>query len=180
MGVLDWIILAFILLFIYLGWRKGLMAAVVQFCGFSLTFLLVGHYYPLLQRSLLLKFHLARGLATLVSVVLIIVLVVVVLRLVVYILTQLLKALNLTTLNRSLGAVGGFANGLLIIIIFMVMLDFIPSLSTPLKNGEKHRVYAGVNVLKEELFTKFKLTERMKFIKMPHQLQRTESKGNSN
>ncbi len=37
----------------------------------------------------------------------------------------------------------------------------------PLKNGEKHRVYAGVNLVKEEIFTKLNLTERMKLIKMP-------------
>jgi len=54
-----------------------------------------------------------------------------------------------------------------------LMLDFVPSLSTPLKNGDKHRVYAGINVLKEELFDKFKLTERMKFIKMPRAKERS-------
>lgn len=179
MGFIDWIILGFILVYIYLGWRKGLMAAIVQFCGFVLTFFLVGHYYPLVQRSLILKFHLSRGLSTVVSVMLIIVLVMVVLRIVIYILTQLLKALSLTTLNRSLGAVGGFANGLLIVIILMVMLDFIPSISRPLKDGDKHRVYAGVNVLKEDLFTKFKLTERMKFIRMSNPPTSAEKKENN-
>ncbi|HQP63257.1 MAG TPA: hypothetical protein PK713_04260 [Candidatus Cloacimonas sp.] len=49
----------------------------------------------------------------------------------------------------------------------MVVLDFLPNISTSLKDGEKHRVYAGVNLVKEEIFTKLNLTERMKLIKLP-------------
>jgi uncharacterized membrane protein required for colicin V production len=159
--------LGLLLVFTYLGWRRGLAASVVQLCGFILTFFLVGHYYPMVQRSLLLKYHMARGLSTVVSILLIIALIVVVTKLIIYIISRLLVAINLSTLNKAVGAVFGFGNGLVVLFILMVMLDFIPSLSTPLKDGESHRVYAGVNVLKEEVFTKLKLTERMKLIKMP-------------
>lgn len=175
MGMIDWIILAFILIFTFLGWRRGIVASVVQFCGFILTFFLVGHYYPLVQRSLILKYHLSRSLATVIAVLLIMVLITVVIRIVIYILNRMVKVLKISGMNKSLGAVLGFANGLLVIIILMVMLDFIPKLSTPLKNSEKHRVYAGVNVLKEDLFTKLKLNERMKFIKMPRLPMRNEN-----
>jgi len=173
MGVIDWIILALLLVFTFLGWRRGFVAAIVQLCGYILTFFLVGHYYPLLQRSLLIRYHMARWMATVLSVLLIIVLIVVVVRIVIYVLNRLLDAMNLSALNKGIGTVLGFANGLLVVIILMVMLDFVPSLSTPLKNGDKHRVYAGINVLKEELFDKFKLTERMKFIKMPRAKERS-------
>ncbi|MDD4310231.1 MAG: CvpA family protein [Candidatus Cloacimonetes bacterium] len=167
MGTIDWIILGFLLVFIFLGWRRGLIASLVQLAGFVLTFFLVGHYYPLVQRSLLLRYHLSRALSTVISVLLIIVLIVVVMRLVIYVLNRLLKALKLSSLNKGLGATMGLANGLLMVIILMVMLDFMPKISAPLKNGEKHRVYAGVNVLKEEMFAKLKLSQRMKLIKMP-------------
>jgi len=58
-------------------------------------------------------------------------------------------------------------NGLICVIIITVVLDYLPKVSTPLKDGEKHRVYAGVEVLKEELFDKLQLENRMKYIKMP-------------
>ncbi|PKN71402.1 MAG: hypothetical protein CVU50_10210 [Candidatus Cloacimonetes bacterium HGW-Cloacimonetes-3] len=167
MGIIDWIILGLLLLFTYLGWRKGFATAVIQFCGYILTFFLVGHYYPLVQRSLLLKYNMARALATIISILLIIVLIFVVSKLIIYIISRLLVATKLSTLNKGVGAILGFGNGLLVLIILMVMLDFIPNVSTPLKDGEKHRVYAGVDVLKEEVFAKLKLTERMKLIKMP-------------
>ena len=167
MGIIDWIILAVLVLFTFFGWRKGLLANIVQLAGYILTFFLVGHYYPLIQQSLIFKFHFAKWLATTVSVILIIVLIVVIVRIVIYILERFLRALKLSNLNRFLGAVLGVINGLMVVIILMVILDFMPNLSTPLKNGEKHRVYAGVNLVKEEIFTKLNLTERMKLIKMP-------------
>jgi len=166
MGILDWLILALLMVFIYLGWRRGFVAAIVQFCGYILSFFLVGHYYPLVQRNLILRYHLAHWLATVFSVLLILVLIVVVVRIVVYILNRVLKAMKLSTLNKAGGATLGLINGLLIVIIFMVMLDFVPKVSTPLENSQKHRVYAGISVLKEELFSKLKLTQRVKLLKL--------------
>lgn len=167
MGIIDWIILGFLLLFIYFGWRKGFTAAVVQFCGHVLTFFLVAHYFPLVQLRLIERFHLGRNWALLFAILLIVVLAAVVIKLVVYILQKVLKALKLSTMNKTAGAGLGFVNGLVVVIIFMVILDFIPPLSNPLKDGSRHRVYAGVNLLKEEVFTKLNLTERMKLIKLP-------------
>ncbi|GAB1469056.1 hypothetical protein MASR2M64_18320 [Candidatus Cloacimonadota bacterium] len=175
MGILDWTILGFLLLFIILGWRKGVVAALIQLGGYVATFFLVGHIFPLVQRSLLVKYQLAHGLATVASVVLILVLAVVVVKLTVYAFNRFIYAVKLSTFNKIVGAALGFGNGLLVIFIFMVMLDFIPSISTPLKNGENHRVYAGIDVLKEDMFSKLKLDERMKLITLPKLNKNTES-----
>jgi uncharacterized membrane protein required for colicin V production len=167
MGIIDWIILGFLLLLTYIGWRKGLAAAIIQLGAYIITFFLVGHYYPLVQRSLLLKYQMPRWTATIVSVLLVITLIVVLAKLVIYLINRFIMAVKLSTLNKGMGAILGFGNGILVVIILMVMLDFMPSVSTPLKDGETHRVYAGINVIKEELFTKLKLTQRMKYIHMP-------------
>ncbi len=167
MGIIDWIILGVLLIFVFLGWRKGFAANVIQLCGYILSFFLVGHYYPLVQRSLMQKYDMAAPVAVVISVLIILALLVVITKVVIYVISRVLVASKLSTPDKALGALIGFCNGLLIVIIFMVMLDFLPSVSTPLKDGENHRVYAGVNVLKEEMFTKLKLTERMKLIKMP-------------
>jgi uncharacterized membrane protein required for colicin V production len=42
MGIIDWIILAVLVLFTFFGWRKGLLANIVQLAGYILTFFLVG------------------------------------------------------------------------------------------------------------------------------------------
>ena len=167
MGIIDWIILGFLVSCIWFGWRKGFTAAIVQMGGHILTFILVAHYFPLVQLRLMGKFGLGRGWALFFAILLIVVLVVVVIKLVVYILQKVLRALKLTTANKTAGAGLGLVNGLIVVIIFMVIFDFIPSLSTPLKNSSKHRVYAGINLLKEEVFTKLNLTHRMKLLKLP-------------
>lgn len=177
MGIIDWIILAALVIFTFWGWRKGLLANIIQLCGYILTFFLVGHYYPLVARSLIINFHFAKWLATVISVILIVVLIIVIARIVIYILNKFLKALRMSSLNRGLGAVLGAINGLLVVIIFMVVLDFMPKVSTPLKDGEKHRVYAGVNLMKEEIFTKLNLSERMNLIQLPKLPFQTEKEA---
>jgi membrane protein required for colicin V production len=108
MGVIDWSILAVLLVFSFMGFRKGIAGAVVQLAGAILAFLLVGHYYPLLANQLMLKYGHGKTLSTIIAIVLILTLVVVVVRFVIWILDRFIKALNLGWLNRSLGAVLGF------------------------------------------------------------------------
>jgi uncharacterized membrane protein required for colicin V production len=103
--------------------------------------------------------------------------VVVVVRFVIWILDRFIKALNLGWLNRSLGAVLGFLNGLILVIIFTVLMDYMPNLAAPLKDGEKHRVYVGVEQLKEDLFAKLNLQNRIKYIKMPEFLKNRETEA---
>ena len=167
MGVIDWIILLFLLTFTFFGYRKGLAGALVQFAGFILTFFLIGHYYPLIARQLMLKYGYGKNLATFLSVILIIILIIVITRFVLWALDRFISALNLSGLNRFLGAVLGFTNGLICVIIFTVILDYMPRVSAPLNDGSKHRVYVGVQQLKDDLFIKLKLKNRMRLIKMP-------------
>ncbi|MCB5260476.1 MAG: CvpA family protein [Candidatus Cloacimonetes bacterium] len=174
MGVIDWIILAVLLFFTVVGIRRGLVGAVVQFAGAVLAFFLVGHYYPLLANQLMLKYGLGKTISTIIAVVLILILIVVIVRFVLWILERFIKALNLSWLNRTVGGILGLVNGLILVIIFTVLMDYMPKLSEPLKDGEKHRVYVGVEQLKEELFAKLNLKNRIKYIKMPEFLQQRE------
>ncbi|MDD2596655.1 MAG: CvpA family protein [Candidatus Cloacimonetes bacterium] len=167
MGIIDWIILAFLLFFTFNGYRRGLAGAIIQLAGFVLAFFLIGHYYPLLANQLMLKYAMSKGLATVIAVILILILLVVITRFVIWAIDRFIKALKLSGMNRFLGAVLGLVNGLICVIIITVALDYLPKVSTPLKDGEKHRVYAGIEVLKEDLFDKLQLENRMKYIKMP-------------
>ncbi|HCX59044.1 MAG: CvpA family protein [Candidatus Cloacimonadales bacterium] len=174
MGVIDWIILALMLVCTFLGFRRGLIGAVVQFAGVILAFFLVGHYYPLLANQLMLKYGHGKTLSTIIAVVLILVLIIVIVRFVLWICDRFIRALNLSWLNRSLGAILGFLNGLILVIIFSVVMDYMPGLSAPLQNAEKHRVYVGVQQLKEDLFAGLNLENRIKYIKMPEFLRQRE------
>lgn len=174
MGIIDWLILLILLAFTFLGLRKGLGATLVQIGGMIAAFLLVGHFYPLLRNSMIAKYSMHHTLATVIAVVLIIVMIAVVVRLVIWILNALLKAMHLSGLNRLLGTLFGFVNGLLLVIVIMAGLDFLPKVSTPLKNSGEHRVYAGIDQLKEELFDRLKLKQRKIYLQWKEKLQADE------
>lgn len=171
MGVIDWTIIALLLVLTYCGLRRGLAGAIVQFAGAVLTFILIGHYYPLLASQLVLKYGLSKTLSIIISVVLILVLVVVVTRFVIWILDRFIKALSLGWVNRLLGAILGLLNGLILVIIFTLVMDYMPKISKSLKNPEKHRVYVGMDTLKDDAVTHFKLKNYFNYIKLPEFMQ---------
>ena len=165
-----------LLIFLVQGFRKGLAAALIRIGGTIAAFFLVGQFYPLVRNSLILNFKLHGILATLVAVILIGVLLMVVIRLLIYVMNRLLKAVNLSFFNKLLGALFGLGNGLLCVIVLMVVLDYVPKVSTPLKDSGKHRVYAAVDTLKDDLFTQLKLTEKDKYLKILDSLKKDKDK----
>lgn len=164
MGAIDWAILALLAVCVFLGWRKGLAAALINLAGVIAGFFLVGHFYPLVAQSLMTKYELSASLSTVLAIILISILLAVVVRLVILALNRVLKALKLSAANRFFGMLLGFANGLLIVICVMVVLDYFPKVSTPLKDGSQHRVYAGVNLIKDELIGSLKLKQQIKYL----------------
>jgi len=172
MGVIDWIILAVLLIMAGMGFRKGLAGSLLQICGTIAIFFLVGHFYPLARNGLSQNFKLSGFLATLVAIVLIGVLLFVVLRILIWLINRLISVANLSFANKLLGLLFGLANGLLVVIVAMVMLDYLPRLSTPLKNPAQHRIYAAVDTLKEDLFQQLKLKQRDKYLDLLHKLRK--------
>ncbi|MGC9362447.1 MAG: CvpA family protein [Candidatus Syntrophosphaera sp.] len=172
MGIIDWVILAILLAVAVMGFRRGLIGAVLQIVGTIAVFFLVAHFYPLLRNSLILNFGWSNLLSTILAVVLIAILLLAVLRLLIYLLDRLIKALNLSLFNKLLGLAFGLANGLLAIMVVMLVLDYAPSISTPLKDPEKHRVYVGIDTLKEELVERLNLNEMERYRQLSDRLRK--------
>jgi len=84
MGIIDWIILLFLLCFIVQGWRRGLAGMIIRGGGIVASFFLIGHFFPLVKTSLLANYKMGVVLATIIALLLIIVLMVVLIRLVMY------------------------------------------------------------------------------------------------
>lgn len=172
MGIIDWIILAVLLVFAVQGFRKGLVGGILQICGAIAAFFLVAHFYPLVRNNLILNFKLNNILATIFAVVLIAIVVLVLVRLLIWLINRILKAMHLGFVNKLLGLGFGLVFGLICFIVLMVVLDYAPKLSTPLKDPEKHRVYVAIDTLKEDLFTRLKLTERERYREIVESLKK--------
>lgn len=171
MGIIDWSIVVVLAFFFVFGLRKGFAAMIVQLLGYLALFLLVGQYFPLLKTSLIAKFTIAPALATVTAFILIAALIFIVGRLVLFFLHKALKQVKLSLVNRLLGGLFGLLNALLVLMILMVLLDYVPSISKPLKDKNLHAVYAFVDQLKNSTFSTLKLKQHLEMLE-----QRVERK----
>lgn len=177
MGIIDWIILIILLLFAVQGLRKGLVAGLIKIGGMIAFFFLIGHFYPLVRNSLLASYHLNRTVATAIAWILILVLLVVVVRLVIWLLDKLLKSVMHSPINKFFGLLLGFLNGLLLIIVFTILVDYVPVLAKPLKNPANHRVYAAVDMLKVDLVSTLKMKQYDKYLHVLDKLRLDKEKA---
>lgn len=174
MGFIDWFLLLLLAVLVFTGARRGLAGALVQFGGIVLSFFLIGHYYPLLANQMMLKYGFSKLLASFIAVILIVVLLVVIVRFVTWIFDRFIKAVGLTGVNRFLGGFLGLLNGLILIIVMMTIMDYIPKFSNKLKDAERHKVYAGIDLFKDEIFAQMQLQNHLQYIKMPKAIEKKE------
>jgi uncharacterized membrane protein required for colicin V production len=161
MGFIDLLLVAIIGFSMAWGWRKGLAAMIVRLVAIVASFFLVGHLFPLARASLVNNFGFSRGLATFVTVVLILVLIAVLVRIAIEILNRALKAVKLSGVNKFFGMLVGLVNALFFILIVMVVLDYFPKVSNSFKDPRRHKVYYALNNLKRDIASNPELRERM-------------------
>ncbi|PKN76156.1 MAG: hypothetical protein CVU49_01970 [Candidatus Cloacimonetes bacterium HGW-Cloacimonetes-2] len=177
MGIIDWVILVFLLFFLGYGFKRGFAAMLIQILGYIALFLLVGQYFPLVRNALVQRFSFNSFMASLVSFILISFLIYVLSRLVILLLSRTLKMLRLSFMNRLVGGIFGLINALLIVMIVTVVLDYIPKVSMPLKDKNRHVVYATVDQVKLEFLNTFSLKQHIKLMehKVGDKLKHNES-----
>jgi membrane protein required for colicin V production len=163
MGLVDWIILAILLVSMFAGLRKGFLGGVIQIAGMVATFFLFGHFYPLIRNALVTKYDMSPVLSAIFAIVIIFISMAAVVGLLVYFTNRVVKAMKAGFMNKLMGMVLGAVNGLLVVIVLMVLIDYFPKTAQPLKDPVKHKVYSAVDTLKEDAFKKLNLTERDKY-----------------
>jgi len=157
MGIFDWILLIVIAFFAVRGWMKGLVGMLLQLVGLILVFFLIAHYLPLVKAGLMLRLHLGSILSTILAVILIAAVILLISKIILILIEKTLKLMHLSTLNSALGALTGLLVGLFCVVVLTVILDYFPSLTKPLENPNKHKVYAAVIVVRGELYSAFKI-----------------------
>ncbi len=164
MGVFDWTILVFLVICIVYCLRMGLVGALVHLAAIIFSFFLVSHFYPAVRYGLMAKLNTQPLLANLASIILIVTIILVLVQLVIFALERILGYMHLSFINHALGGLFGFLGGLIIVVILSVMIDYFPGISAKLADAEKHRVYNGVLVIKEEVFNTLKLKAQDKLL----------------
>ncbi len=125
-SILNIILIVFFLLALYHGYRKGFLASVIYWAGLIVTTILILRYAPMVKIGLMNKFPIGAFFASCISYLLIIVLIAILANLLTILLNQVATMLSLNFLNRSIGALFGFLNAIIILIIVLTILEFLP------------------------------------------------------
>jgi len=161
MGILDWLILIILVFMLVWGWRKGIIAMLLQLAGVVLVFFLIAHYFPLVRNGLMVKLHLGSLLSSILGVVLIVALIALIVQIIRLIMEKTVQVMHVSFLNSAIGALVGFLTGLILIVVLSIMIELVPSFRHPLQNAERHRVYAAVRVVRSEMYSAFKLQKKI-------------------
>ena len=62
----------------------------------------------------------------------------------------------------------------------MVLLDYAPKLSEPLKDHANHRVYAAMDVFKEDIFDNLKMNEHNRFNEIREKQKKDNNQSGQN
>jgi membrane protein required for colicin V production len=161
MGILDWLILIILMFTLVWGWRKGIIAMVLQLAGVVLVFFLIAHYFPLVKHGLMVKLHLGSLLSSILGVILIVALIALIVQIIRLIMEKTMQMMHVSFLNSAIGALIGFLAGLILIVILSLLVELVPSFRRPLENSERHKVYAAVRVVRSEIYSAFKLQKKI-------------------
>jgi len=165
MGIFDWLIIVFLVFLMWRGWRKGFIGMLLQLVGIILVFFLVSHYYPLVRQGLMVKLQAGYLTATILAVILIVALIALIVHIIRLILERTVKAMSLSFLNSSIGALLGFLCGVIFMVVLSTLIEIFPVFANKLENSTKHRVYAAVRVVRTEMYSALKLDKKLQSIK---------------
>ncbi len=125
-SILNIILIAFFLSALYHGYRKGLIASLIHWVGLAATSVLIIRYAPMVKTGIMNKFPIGSFFANSLSYLLIFVMIAILANLMTILLNQVANMLSLTFLNRSFGALLGFLNAIIVLIILIAVIEFIP------------------------------------------------------
>lgn len=161
MGIFDWLLIIMIAFSAYQGWRKGFIGMLLHLAGVIMVFFLIAHYFPVVKYGLMLKLHLGIVLSTILAVILIVAMIALIVQIIKMVLERTLKLMHISFLNSSMGALMGMLTGLLAIVVLSLLIDVVPYFRNQLANSEKHKVYAAVKVVRTEMYSAFRIKERL-------------------
>jgi len=126
MHIVDIVLLVLFLVAMIWGFKKGFITALLLWIGLFTTMLMIARFGPMVQAGLMIKFSLGGFFAGVIAYLLIFVLICVLFAILNILLNYLAKLLNLTFVNRVIGSVFGFLNMAIILVLFLLLMDFFP------------------------------------------------------
>lgn len=125
-SILNIILLAFFIVALFHGYKKGLIASLIYWVGLISSSILVLRYAPMVKIGIMNKFPIGSFFANFLSYILIFIMIAILVNLLIILLNQIANMLSLSFLNRVFGAAFGFLNALVVLILFLTVIEFLP------------------------------------------------------
>ncbi|MEA1972047.1 MAG: CvpA family protein [Candidatus Cloacimonadota bacterium] len=125
--IFDWIMGVILLVFLFSGFKDGFIGIIIQLLGIVLAFTFIGKFIPITKEYFINQFDLNITIANILSYILLILAFIIVIKLIIILTNAMMKILQLTMLNRLVGAVLGLVAGFLFILLFVSVVNVLPN-----------------------------------------------------
>ena len=149
--MIDFILLIILCIIAFFGFRKGLIAAILQLIGVAASFILVVKFGPLVRDGLMQKFSLNPTVAIIVSYVIIFIFIGILVRLLIFFSQKLLELMQLNIVNRILGALFAMINGVIFLLLIYVILDVLPFVTFTSNLKKKSKIVEILDIASDEV-----------------------------
>lgn len=126
MGTLDIVLTGVLFLFFVIGFVKGLVRTIIHLLAMVLTVYMVFNSGHLVRQELMKYFSFNPTISTVLAYIVMILVIMLMAKFITLIMSKLVEILQLKFLNRLLGGLFGVLNGVFFIIIFLVLIEFLP------------------------------------------------------
>ena len=153
--MLDIILSLFLVLFLFVGYKKGFVSSVISLVGLSAIVVLIGRFAPLAKEGLIGRFALSSLSATVLSYILIVVLIMLIAKIVKIILHKIILFLEINWLDKLLGSVFGLMNGVLILMLLVIMIDVLPISNYVWDKTSNSKLTNSIRILTQDVEVNF-------------------------
>jgi len=126
MNPIDIGISIFLVVALLLGLKKGFVASVISLAALVISIIIVSQLSPFIVFFLVTKFNLSEILAVIISYLVVFIFIAIIAKIMIKILHKVIKKLKISFINRILGAILGFCNGLIILVLIILLINITP------------------------------------------------------
>ena len=130
MHVVDIVLLVLFLVSMVVGYKTGFISSLLTWIGLFVSLLMIARYGPIVQAGIMIRFDLGPLFSAIIAYVLIAVLIMVLFAILKILLNYLTKLIQLTFLNKIFGAVFGLFSMIVILVIFVLLINFVPFMAS--------------------------------------------------
>jgi len=150
MSKIDIVFAVLMLVFFFLGFRKGIAASLISLAGLLLSIVLIARFAPLVKVGLMEKLSLNHAFSTILAYLLIFLTIMVLVKIVIIIMDKVIKTLKLSWLNKSLGGFFGIINYIVFLMILFYILQIIPGNETIINSLENSKTISFIKYLTDQ------------------------------